>query len=296
MDTIRFEENFTLPHLNERLKVLVTGAGGNIGRYFSQHNAERYDLRLMVHQPEDIDSELKQWGEVVVADITDLEQFKSAAKGMHTILHLAGNPSPSADWASLLPSNIIGTYNAFAAAKFCNVRRVVFASSIHAVSGYPVDRQVQASDPVNPGDLYGVSKCFGEALARYMAEQEGLSCLVIRIGAFQPHSEARKEKGIGMLDAWVSQRDLNQLIQQCIDVQGLKFGIFNGLSNNRFKRLDLHQACQILGYRPQDDLFHTHPELANLDLDHRIHAHNVADPHHESGVKDQKVTVQPTPP
>jgi nucleoside-diphosphate-sugar epimerase len=38
--------------------------------------------------------------------------------------------------------------------------RVIYASSIHAISGYPADQQVRESDPVNPGDIYGVSKCF----------------------------------------------------------------------------------------------------------------------------------------
>ena len=55
--------------------------------------------------------------------------------------------------------------------------------------------QVKTSEPVNPGDLYGVSKCFGEALARYMAEKEGVSAISLRIGAFQPLEAARAEKG-----------------------------------------------------------------------------------------------------
>ena len=54
----------------------------------------------------------------------------------------------------------------------------------------PGTGQVHADDPVNPGDLYGVSKCFGEALGRYMAEQENVSCIVLRIGAFQPRESA----------------------------------------------------------------------------------------------------------
>jgi len=51
------------------------------------------------------------------------------------------------------------TYNIFFAAKKSNVKRVIHASSIHAVSGYPIDTQVKTTDPVNPGDLYGI-KCF----------------------------------------------------------------------------------------------------------------------------------------
>src|SRR3712207_7646535 len=76
-------------------------------------------------------------------------------------------------------------YHTFVAAKAAGCRRVIYASSIHAVSGYPSDVQVKTSEPVNPGDLYGVTKCFGEALGRYMAEKEGLSVIALRIGAFQ---------------------------------------------------------------------------------------------------------------
>src|SRR5205814_3035224 len=119
------------------------------------------------------------------------------------------NPSPHTPWESALNDNIIGTYHVFAAAKAQNVRRVVYASSIHAVSGYPADVQVKPSDPVNPGDLYGVSKCFGEALARYMAEQEGLSTICLRIGARETTKSAKSDRGFNMFDAFISERDLN---------------------------------------------------------------------------------------
>src|SRR4029450_951651 len=91
-----------------------------------------------------------------------------------------------------------GPYNPFVAAKSANCRRFIYASSIHAVSGYPADVQVKTSEPVNPGDLYGVTKCFGEALGRYMAEKEGLSTIALRIGAFQPIEAAQDEGGLGM--------------------------------------------------------------------------------------------------
>src|SRR5438552_1938175 len=260
-------------------KVLVTGAAGNIGSYFAEHSCEHYKLRLMVHGNEDkakIDA-LCKLGEKVVGDIQDLEQMIRLCKGMDTVLHLAANPSPNADWDSVLNINIIGTYNVFQAAKRARCRRVIYASSIHAVSGYPADVQVKTSDPVNPGDLYGVSKCFGEALGRYMAEQEGLSAIALRIGAFQPDTSAKKEAGINMLDAWVSQRDLNQLIERCIDDETLKFAIFNGLSNNRFKRLDISDARDLIGYAPQDDLTEVNPQLKPLHLTARVQTHNVSD-------------------
>ena len=192
---LSFTANRRLAEFPEvRRKVLVTGAGGNIGSAFAEANAARHDLRLMVLDEGEAahpktSGDLHGFGEVVVADVTDLAAMKSACAGVDTVLHLAGQPSPDATWSSLLPTNITGTYNAFVAAKSAGCRRVVFASSIHAVSGYPPDVQVKPGDPVNPGDLYGVSKCFGEALARYMAEQEGLSAICVRIGAFQPEEK-----------------------------------------------------------------------------------------------------------
>jgi UDP-glucose 4-epimerase len=173
--------------------VLVTGAAGNIGSYFAEQNRGRYKLRLMLRDGDD-DEKIAGFGEIVTGDITDLEQMKELCRGVDTVLHLAASASPSSTWDEVLPANIIGTYNVFVAAKAAGCRRVIYASSIHAVSGYPPDVQVKTSDPVNPGDLYGVSKCFGEALARYCAEKENLSSIALRIGAFQPIETAQTNR------------------------------------------------------------------------------------------------------
>lgn len=238
------------PATAARRHVLVTGAAGNIGSFFAAQTHQKYRLRLLIPQSDD-PAKIQSYGEVVTGDIADLDGLKAAMQGIDTVVHLAADPDPGATWSSLLPLNIVGTYNAFVAAKAAGCRRVIYASSIHAVSGYPPGVQVRTNDPVNPADLYGVTKCFGEALGRYMAEQEGLSVVAIRIGWFQPHSSARDERGMQMIDSWVSQRDLSQLIERSIDVDNLKFALFHGLSNNRFKRLDISDAQALLGYDPQ---------------------------------------------
>jgi nucleoside-diphosphate-sugar epimerase len=270
-----------------RRRVLVTGAAGEIGTYFAEHGRERYELRLMVRPGDEDAARLRPFGAVVEADLGDLERLKQHCRGVDTVLHLAADPSPSAVWNSLLEANIVGAYNVMVAAKAAGCRRVVYASSIHAVSGYPADVQVKTSDPVNPGDLYGVSKCFGEALGRYMAEQEGLSVIALRIGAFQPREAARAEEGIGMMDAFVSRRDLQQLIERSIDAEHIRFAIFNGLSDNRFKRLDISDARMLLGYAPQDDLTEINPQLKELQLGAQVSAHNVQDDGQESGVREE---------
>lgn len=260
-----------------RRRVLVTGAAGRIGSYFAEHSRQKYDLRLMVRESDEGIERIRPFGEVVTGELADLDGLKTLCAGIDTIVHLAADPSPSATWTDLLAANIVGTYHVFAAAKSAGCRRVIYASSIHAVSGYPADVQVKTSEPVNPGDLYGVSKCFGEALARYMAGQEGVSAIAIRIGAFQPLEAARREESVSMLDAFVSHRDLNQLINRCIDVENLAFAILHGLSDNRFKRLDISDARELVGYAPEDDLTEENPRLRELRLNETVGSHSLSD-------------------
>ncbi len=268
-----------------RRRVLVTGAAGRIGSYVARHAPERYDLRLLVREGDDPEP-IRPFGEVVAGDLGDLSRMKEVCQGMDTVLHLAGDPNPNATWGSLLDTNIVGTYHTFVAARTAGCRRVVYASSIHAVSGYPRDVQVKTSEPVNPGDLYGVSKCFGEALGRYMAEQEGLSVIALRIGGFQPLEMARAEEGIALLDTFVSPRDLHQLIVRCIDAEGIRFAILHGLSDNRFKRLDISDARALVGYAPQDDLTAENPQLRDLDLARTVRGHNLSSDAQQSGLRE----------
>ena len=272
---------------SKRRTVLVTGAGGRIGAYFAEHSREKYDLRLMVRTAEK-GEKIKGFGQVVTGTLDDLERLKAHCEGVDTVVHMAANPSPNATWASLLNDNVIGTYKVMVAAKAAGCRRVIYASSIHAVSGYPSDQQVKTSEPVNPGDLYGVTKCFGEAMGRYMAEQEGLSVIALRIGAFQPVKAAQNPDSIGMMDAFVSHADLNQLIQKCIDVENLRFAIFMGLSNNRFNRLDITDARELVGYDPQDDFNAENPRLKEFDFWKALSTHSQSEGSEESsGIREE---------
>lgn len=266
--------------------VLVTGAAGRIGSYFAEHSREKYQLRLMVREEDEGIDRIRPCGEVVYADLGDLDRLKEVCAGIDTIVHMAGDPDPHATWRELREANIDGVYNIFVAAKAAGCRRVIHASSIHAVSGYPPDVQVKTNEPVNPGDLYGVSKCFGEALARYMAVQEGLSAITIRIGAFQPLEAARDAQSLGMLDAFVSHRDLCQLLQRCVDVENVQFAILHGLSDNRFKRLDISDARELVGYDPQDDSTTENPNLRALRLSRTVES-NAAGGGARSGIREE---------
>src|SRR5205814_6994725 len=84
-----------------RRRVLVTGAAGRIGSYFSEHSHDRYELRLMVQSPGQVDR-VKEYGEIVIGDLGDLPAMKEFCHGIDTVIHLAAIPDASATWKPLL--------------------------------------------------------------------------------------------------------------------------------------------------------------------------------------------------
>lgn len=273
-------------HHNAKRTVLVTGAAGHIGSSFAHLAADKYRLRLFVREGEAGIERIRPYGEIHPGLLGDVRDLTAACQGMDTVVHLAASPDPSTVWEDLLRDNIIGTYNMFLAAKAAGCRRLIFASSIHAVSGYPGDVQVKTSEPVNPGDLYGVTKCFGEAMGRYMAEQEGLSVVCIRIGAFQPLAVAKRAESLRMLDAYVSPRDLQQLLEKAIEHDEVPFAIVHGISDNAFKRLDISDARALFDYQPHDDFTRLNPVTKAAHFAEVIMDHDLGDANERSGLRD----------
>lgn len=272
-----------------RPRVLVTGAAGRIGSSFAEHGSSRYQLRLMIRPGAEDESRAKLdgLGEVVEADLSDLSRLRDVCEGIDVVVHLAGEPSPNATWNELLPANIVGVYHLMAAAKSAGVRRVIYASSIHAASSAGAARQSHTAEPATPGDLYGVTKCFGEALGRYMAEHEGLSVIALRIGAFQPDSALEHKDAVSIADSWISPRDMNQMLDRCIAADHVRWGLFNALSNNAFNRLDISDAREVLGYQPQDDGFRVVAGLAEYDFAGKLMKHNLTDGFAKSGMREE---------
>jgi NAD+ dependent glucose-6-phosphate dehydrogenase len=235
----------------ENLKLLMTGAAGSIGTYYRNHVGDRYDLRLVdVHPVENPGPH-----ESRILDLSDPEAARQACEGIHTVLHLAANPHTTAEfYHDLLDPNFKAVYNVYRAAKDQGCSRVIFASSINAVAGYPKEQQIRPEDAPCPLNVYGASKAFGESLGAYFAAVEGLSVIAVRIGWFgtldfiNGHDDNAKS-------IFVSHRDLAQLFDRCVETPGISFAVVHGTSNNRRLRMDLTATRQLLGYQPVDDAF-----------------------------------------
>ena len=142
-------------------KVVITGAAGDIGTRLRKILRGVYPhIRASdIRKPAD----LAAGDDFVAADLADLAQVEKAVAGMEGVVHLGGD-AVEGSWPTIRIANIIGCYSLFEAARSASVKRVVFASSNHAIGFYPRSQRIGVNVTVRPDSRYGVSKAFGEAL------------------------------------------------------------------------------------------------------------------------------------
>ena len=249
--------------MTEIKTVLVTGSGGLVSGVLRPMLEEQYQLVGLDAVPVPaLDSH--------VVDVADLESITPHFEGVDAVIHLAADPSEKATWDSVLHNNLVGTYNVFEAAVRHGVRKIVFASSNHVTGmyerDYPYSDIVSGSydklepgeypfitdrSPVRPDGYYGVSKEYGESLARFYHEDSGISVACIRIGTVN-----RNNNPLGSIRHFAtlcSHRDLAQLVQLCLKNDMFGFEIFYGVSNNTWRFWDIDHAKMVLGYEPKDN-------------------------------------------
>lgn len=234
--------------------LLLTGAAGRIGSAFRVAHGERYRFRLADLDVDGLDDTPGEGHAVVRLDVADAAACAEACVGIDTVVHLAADPSPEAEWeGSLLANNIRGVVNVFRAAREAGCRRVVFASSVHAVGGLLDEEPIADDAAPRPTNLYGASKAFGEAVAATYAAQ-GLSGIAIRIGAYDAPWFREQGDAVAAM-AYVSPRDLNDLLVRCIETDDIPYAVVAGISDNARKRFTLEHTRGLLGYAPRDDGF-----------------------------------------
>jgi nucleoside-diphosphate-sugar epimerase len=232
-------------------KILITGAAGRIGQRLLEHWRDRYDFVLTDKRT----PEKTHGFSFTEANLSAMETIRPLFAGVHTVIHLANDANPRATWESLLPNNVMANYNVFQLALEQNCQRVIFASSVNAVASYPADVQVKTDMPVAPPNLYGATKAWGEALGRFYADQKGLSVICLRLGWVTTKDNSRLRPDFPLLDIALTYDDLLRLFDACLAATSVRFGLFHGISDNRFKRLDISDTRHVLGYEPRDDAY-----------------------------------------
>lgn len=256
------------------MRVLFTGGSGKAGRHVVAY------LLAHGHTVLNVDPTPLPGVDTIAADVTDSGQMfdlmrsygslgeldaGTGAPGFDAVVHFAAIPRilirPDNETFRI---NTIGTYNVVEAAAKSGIRKIVIASS---ETTYGICFSDGQTDPkvlpleedydVDPMDSYGLSKVLNEVTARSFARRTGYDIYALRIGnVVEPHEyaelfpgyfaqpEVRRRNAFCYIDA----RDLGQIVDRCLAVDGLGFQVFN--AGNDTNGMNLSTADLIARFFP----------------------------------------------
>jgi len=225
-------------------KIILTGAAGRLGSYLREPLSKLADELVSSDLAQDI-GKLYPGERYEKADLTNLEQITALLKGADMVVHF-GAYADEGSFDTIVGPNIIGAYNIWQAAFQNGVRRVVYASSIHAVGMHSKMDFIGTDAPHKPDTFYGLAKCFTEDLASMYWDKCGVESVCMRILSCAQVTNARA------LGTWLSYDDLIHLVEQSISNPTTGFTVVYGVSNNDRVSVDNAKAS-FLGYRPKDN-------------------------------------------
>ncbi|MFX0546716.1 NAD-dependent epimerase/dehydratase family protein [Roseovarius sp. S1116L3] len=225
-------------------KLVLTGAAGRLGSYLREPLSQLCDELVSTDLAEDV-GQTYPGERYVKADLQDLDAMVSLLEGADMVVHF-GAIGDEAPFDDILGSNIVGAYNIWEAAHRNGLRRVVYASSIHAVGMHPKTEFIGVDAPHRPDTFYGLAKCFAEDLASLYWDKRGLESVCMRILSCAQVSNPRA------VGSWLSYDDLIQLVERAIDTPITGYSVVYGVSNNDRAPVD-NAGASHLGYRPKDN-------------------------------------------
>ena len=139
--------------------------------------------------------------------------------------------------------NTLGTYNVLDAAIKFGIKKVIFASSETTYGVCFADGEVKPdylpideNHPTIPQDSYAMSKVVNEATAKSFQRRSGIDIYGLRINnVIEPH-EYKEKFPVYMenpdlrrrnIFSYIDARDLGQMVQKCLDTDGLGYEVFN---------------------------------------------------------------------
>jgi uronate dehydrogenase len=224
-------------------RILITGAAGSLGSHLRRgltHLADR--LRLV---------DVRDMGaaaaheEVVVCDLADKAAALEVTRDCDAILHFAGHPREQS-FEEIVADTLPAAYHVYEGARRHGAKRVVYASSTHAVGFHPVEAVPDTRVVHRPDTFYGLTKTFVEDLASLYWDKFGLESVCLRICSCFPEPENRR-----MLWSWLSFADCVRLAEAALLAPRVGFSVIYGTSDNAAAAVSNAHARHI-GFRPQD--------------------------------------------
>ena len=250
-------------------KLVLTGAAGNLGSVLREPLSKLCDELIssdILAGPET----LYENETFIQADLGNLDEIVALLEGADMVVHF-GAIGDEAPFDDLLAPNFLGAYNIWEAAHRNQLRRVVYASSIHAVGMHKKTDFIGIDAPHRPDSFYGLSKCFAEDLASLYWDKRGIESVCMRILSC---ANVTNSRAVG---SWLSYDDLIHLVERALSTPITGFSIVYGVSNNDRAPVDNHKARH-LGYHPKDNAEQFAKEIYKNDGP--LDPHDAAHTHH----------------
>ncbi|APE44244.1 3-beta hydroxysteroid dehydrogenase [Sulfitobacter alexandrii] len=225
-------------------KLVLTGAAGRLGSYLREPLSKMCDELLSTDIADDIGT-LYPGERYAQADLAKYDEIFPLLEGADMVIHF-GAIVDEKPFEELLGPNFVGSYNIWEAGYQHGVRRIVYASSIHAVGMHKKRDFIGTDAPHRPDTFYGLAKCFTEDLGSMYWDKRQLESVHLRILSAAQVNNARA------LGSWLSYDDLIHLVTRAIDTPSVGFAVIYGVSNNDRAPVDNTKAS-FLGYRPKDN-------------------------------------------
>ena len=252
------------------MRILFTGGSGKAGRHAvpylldKGHQVTNLDLVPLDHPGvHNLRVELTDAGQVfnacaAYASFDELEPGAGVPR-YDAIVHFAAIPCilirPDNETFQI---NTMSTYNVLDAAVKLGIRKVIFASSettygICFADGekkpdyVPIDEE----HPTIPQDSYAMSKVVNEATARSFQARSGIDIYALRINnVIEPHEYAQNFPAYmdnpdlrrRNIFAYIDARDLGQMVECCLQTDGLGYQVFNVSNDDMSVNLTLDEV------------------------------------------------------
>jgi uronate dehydrogenase len=223
-------------------KVVLSGAGGQLGQFLRPALLERgVDLRSAGGRSPL--KPLRDGEDLTYGDLRDPANVDKLLDGVDVLIHMAGT-SVERPLREVIENNLVGLHAVYEGARRHRVKRIVFASSNHAIGMHDVGTKLGLDCDFRPDGFYGLSKMWGEGMARLYWDKHGIESVCVRIGSAIP-----KPTEFRHLSTWFGLDDLMQFTMRCIETPEVGYVVVWGVSNNT-RSYWAPVGCERLGFHP----------------------------------------------
>jgi len=228
-------------------KIALSGASGQVGTVIRRRFHER-GVPLRSAGGRRALEPLFEGEDVLHGDLRDPVVVDRLLAGTEFLIHMAGT-SVERPLPEIIDNNLTGLVAIYEGMRRNKVRRILFASSNHAIGMYPVTEKLSLDCQPRPDGFYGLSKVWGEALARLYWDKHGIETLSVRIGScLAKPTEPRH------LATWFGHEDLMHMLDRFVEAEDIGgFLVVWGVSANTRSWWDNSGGADKLGYQPKQN-------------------------------------------